>query len=98
MGARSFGFGDRDARSDMIARMAGHFADIDVIQTVIPARRAIGESRQVGGGPACRADDRRGPLDALRDFTADAHGPLVEGGDAATERVDAVRFDALDGR
>src|SRR5437667_95420 len=29
---------------------------------------------------------------------ADAHGPLVEGGDAATERVDDVRFDAFDGR
>src|SRR5438876_3928424 len=98
MGARSFGFGDRDARSDMITRMAGHFADIDVIQIVIPARRAIGESSKIGGSLACRTDDRGSPLDALRDFTADAHGPLVEGGDTATERVDEVRFDAFNGR
>ena len=78
--------------------MAGHSADIDVVQIVIPARRAIGESSKIGGSLACRADDGGGPLDALRDFTADAHGPLVEGGDAATERVDDVRFDAFDGR
>src|SRR5438093_7705478 len=98
MGARAFGFGDRNARSDMITRMAGHSADIDVVQIVIPARRAIGESSKIGGSLACRADDGSGPLDALRDFTADAHGPLVEGGDAATERVDDVRFDAFNGR
>src|SRR5207253_6929720 len=98
MGARALGFGDRNARSDMITRMAGHFADIDIIQIVIPARRAIGEGSKIGGSLACRADDGGGPLDTLRDFTADAHGPLVEGGDAATERVDDVRFDAFDGR
>src|SRR5256712_6052184 len=98
MGARASGFGDRNARSDMITRMAGHFADIDVIQIVIPACRAIRESGKVGSGLGRRADDGGRPLDALRDFTADAHGPLVEGGDAATERVDDVRFDAFDGR
>src|SRR5436309_14682654 len=98
MGARAFGFGDRNARSNMITRMAGHFADIDVIQIVIPARRAIGEGSKIGGSLACRADNGGGPLDTLRDFTADAHGPLVEGGDAAAERVDDVRFDAFDPR
>src|SRR5262245_3885566 len=98
MGARSFGFGDRNTRSDVITRMAGHFADIDVIQIVVPARRAVGEGRKIGGSLAGRADDGGSPLDALRDFTADAHGPLVEGGDATTERVDDVRFDAFDGR
>src|SRR5262245_35461393 len=98
MGARAFGFGDRNARSDMITRMAGYSADIDVIQIVIPACRAIGEGGEIGGSLACRADDGGGPLDVLRDFTTDAHGPLVEGSDAATERVDDVRFDAFEGR
>src|SRR3989442_14104590 len=98
MRTRSFGFGDRKARSDFITRRGGSFAEIDVIQIVIPARRAIGESSKIGGSLAGRADDGGGPLDVLRDFTADAHGPLVEGRDAATERVDDVRFDAFDGR
>jgi hypothetical protein len=98
MGARAFSFGNRKARSDMIARMGGYVADIDVVQIVIPARRAIGESGKIGRSLVCGADDGRGPWDALRDFTAHAHGPLVEGGDAAAEHVDDVRFDAFDGR
>jgi hypothetical protein len=98
MRAGAFGFGDCKARSDMITWMAGHFADIDVIQIVIPARRSIGESSKIGGSLACRPDDAGSPLDTLRDFTADAHRPLVEGGDTATERVDDVRFDAFNGR
>src|SRR5437773_11764723 len=84
--------------SNEISMMSCHYTDIDVIHIVIPALRAIGESSKIGGSLACRADDGCCPLHALRDFTADAHGPLVEGGDAATERVDDVRFDAFDGR
>jgi hypothetical protein len=97
--ARAFGFGDGNARSDMIARMRGRvLANVDVIQIVIPAGRDIGESGKIGGRPGCRTYNGGGAMDAARDFTAYADNPLVAGGDNASKRVDHVGFDAFDGR
>ena len=96
--AGALGLRDREAGRDMVAGMTGKASDIDVVEIVIAEGGAVGEGRKVGRGAPVGADDGGDAADRERDVAADADRPLVEGGDAAAERIDDMRFDPFDGR
>jgi hypothetical protein len=99
-GTRMLRLGDRETGRDVIARMTGDAADIGVIQVEITKCGAIGESREIRRGLPRGADDGRSAMSAVRqrDVTPDADGLIMECGEAATDSIDEMDFDALDRR
>ncbi|KOS92282.1 2-methylcitrate dehydratase domain protein [Burkholderia mallei] len=99
--ARMLRLGHRDARGDVVARMADFAARVCVVEIEVAQRGARGERREIGARSLGRSDDRRrsaAAAGAARRVARDAHGRLVERGERATERVDQMRFDDVDRR
>jgi hypothetical protein len=98
-GACPLGLRDGETGRDIVARMTGNAADISVIQVEIAEGGAIGEGCKVGRGAPLGADDGRAAAAARQhDVAANAYWLLVEGREAAAERVDKMHFDPFDGR
>jgi hypothetical protein len=81
----------------MIAWMDGKASHICVIEVEVAESRAIGEGRKLGCRAPIGADDGCVTADRKRDVAANADRSLVEGADSASDRIDNVRFDPLDG-
>ena len=98
-GGCPLGLGDRETGRDMVARMTGNAADIGVIEVEIAEGGAIGEGCKIGRcAPLCADDGRAAAAARQHHVAANAYGLLVEGCEAAAERVDEMHFDAFDGR
>ena len=74
----------------MVARVGSYRSIVEVVQIVIPERRAVGEGGEIRRALASGTDDRGVALRVMRNFATHTHRPLVVGGDAAAERVDHV--------
>ncbi len=98
-GARPLGLRRaRETGRDVIARMPGNAPDIGVIEVEIAEGGAIGERRKIGRDAPRGADDSHATAAARqRHAAANAHRLFVEGREPATERVDEMHFDPLDG-
>ena len=81
----------------MIAGMDGKASRIGVVEVEVAKGRAIGKGRKVGRGAPVSADNGCVTADRERDVAANADRRLVEGADAASDRIDNVRFDPLNG-
>jgi len=97
-GAGPLGLRNREAGRNVVARMTGKARDIDIVQVVIAERGSIGEGGKIGRGAPFGADDARDARVCQRDFTANAHRPLIERRDPTPQRIDDMRFDSFNGR
>src|SRR4051812_28989482 len=88
--AGSYCFTNRKTRSDVVARVGGCGAIVEIIQIAITERRTIRKGSEISRSLARRTEDRRIALRTLRDLAAHPHGPLVKGCDAAADRVNDV--------
>src|SRR3984957_17942775 len=77
--------------------MNGEASNIGVVEVEIAERSAVGEGRQLRRRAAVGADDGGVAADRQCNVAANANWPLVEGADAASDRIDQVRLDPLDG-
>src|ERR1700704_1272997 len=82
----------------MIAWMNGKASHIGVIEVEVAESGAIGKGRKVRCRAPVGADNGCVTADRQRDVAANPDRPFVEGADAASDRIDNMRFDPLDGR